>query len=91
MKILTKKKQKQVVHDLITIYQIGSDAMKAVGIRRQEAFSIEEAIRLQDIMTNAAFRIVDTIQGVYGVNLFVSIEEEKYKREEKYGWPLKRK
>lgn len=36
MKILTKNKQEELMHDLLTLYTLGSDGLKAVGTKQED-------------------------------------------------------
>ena len=52
MKILTKKKQKRLMFDLIDIFLMGSDALKAVGTR--QPMDPTQALQRQMKMIDAA-------------------------------------
>ena len=89
MKILTKKKQKRLMSDLLDIYLMGSDALKAVGTRQpiDELQALHRQMKMIDAATDAA----NIIQGFYGNRLLMEVARQKQQLEQQHGFPLKLK
>ena len=75
MKILTKKKQKQLMDDLIDLYTMGSDAYKSIGTH--QPMSETQALKRQ-------MRMI----GFFGNLLLMEIDKRKAEMEERHGFPL---
>ena len=86
MKILTKKKQKQLMNDLIDLYTMGSDAYKSIGT--QQPMSGMQALKRQMRMIDAAMDAANIIRGFFGNLLLMEIDKRKAEMEERHGFPL---
>lgn len=86
MKILTKKKQQQLMNDLIDLYTMGSDAFKSIGT--DQPISKEQAMKRQMRMTEAAMRVANIINGTGGGFLLMEVYKQKSEMEQKHGFPL---
>ena len=89
MKILTKKKQERLMHDLLDIYLTGSDALKVIGTR--QPIDPTQALHRQMKMTDAAMDAANIIQGFYGNRLLMEVDKQKQELEQQHGFPLKLK
>lgn len=89
MKILTKKKQQQLMNDLIDLYTMGSDAFKSIGT--DQPISKEQAMKRQMRMTEAAMRAANIINGTGGGFLLMEVYKQKSEMEQKQGFPLELK
>ena len=89
MKILTKKKQERLMRDLLDIYLMGSDALKAIGTR--QPIDELEALHRQMKMIDAAMDAANIIQGFYGNRLLMEVNRRKAELEQQRGFPLKPK
>lgn len=89
MKILTKKKQKRLMFDLIDIYLMGSDALKAIGTR--QPMDETQALQRQLKMIDAAMDAANIIRGFYGNRLLMEVDRRKAELEQQHGFPLKLK
>lgn len=89
MKILTKKKQERLMSDLLDIYLMGSDALKAVGTG--QPMDPMQALQRQKKMIDAAMDAANIIQGFYGNLLLMKVDERKQEMEQHHGFPLKLK
>lgn len=89
MKILTKKKQKRLMFDLIDIYLMGSDALKAIGTR--QPMDPMQALQRQKKMIDAAMDAAHIIRGFYGNRLLMEVNRQRQELEQKHGFPLKLK
>ena len=87
MKILTKKKQKRLMNDLLDIYTMGSDALKSIGTH--QPMDETQALHRQMKMIDAAMDAANIIQGFFGNLLLMKVDERKQELEEKHGFPLK--
>ena len=88
MKLLTKKKQNELMHDLLTLYTLGSDGLKAVGTKQEDKMTPIQALRRQQKMTAAAMNAAHILRGMYGMQLMMAVEKRKQEEEEKHGFPL---
>lgn len=88
MKILTKNKQKELMHDLLTLYTLGSDGLKAVGTRQEDKMTPMQALLRQQKMTAAAMNAAHILRGKYGMQLMIAVEKRKQEEEEQHGFPL---
>lgn len=86
MKILTKKKQQELMNDLIDLYTMGSDAFKSIGT--DQPMSKEQALKRQMRMTEAAMRAAYIIEGTSGGFLLMEVQKQKAELEQKQGFPL---
>ena len=89
MKILTKKKQKRLMFDLIDIFLMGSDALKAVGTR--QPMDPAQALQRQMKMIDAAMDAANIIRGFYGNQLLMEADKQWQQLEQQHGFPLKLK
>ena len=89
MKILTKKKQKRLMFDLIDIFLMGSDALKAVGTR--QPMDPTQALQRQMKMIDAAMDAANIIRGFYGNRLLMEADKQKQQLEARHGFPLQLK
>ena len=89
MKILTKKKQKRLMFDLIDIFLMGSDALKAVGTR--QPMDPAQALQRQKKMIDAAMDAANIIRGFYGNQLLMEADRQWQQLEQQHGFPLKLK
>ena len=89
MKILTKKKQKRLMSDLLSIYLMGSDALKAIGTH--QPMDETQALHRQMKMIDAAMDAANIIQGFYGNLLLMRVDKRKEEMEQQHGFPLKLK
>ena len=89
MKILTKKKQKRLMFDLIDIFLMGSDALKAVGTR--QPMDETQALQRQMKMIDAAMDAANIIRGFYGNQLLMEANKQWQQLEQQHGFPLKLK
>ena len=89
MKILTKKKQKRLMFDLIDIFLMGSDALKAVGTR--QPMDPAQALQRQMKMIDAAMDAANIIRGFYGNRLLMEANKQWQQLEQQHGFPLKLK
>ena len=87
MKILTKKKQKRLMFDLIDIFLMGSDALKAVGTR--QPMDETQALQRQKKMIDAAMDAANIIRGFYGNRLLMEADKQWQQLEQQHGFPLK--
>ncbi len=88
MKLLTKKKQKELMHDLLTLYTLGSDGLKAVGTKQEDKMTPIQALRRQQKMTAAAMNAAHILRGMYGMQLLMAVDKRKQEEEEQHGFPL---
>ena len=88
MKILTEKKQEELMHDLLMLYTLGSDGLKAVGTKQEDKMTPIQALRRQLKMTAAAMDAAHILCGKYGMQLMIAVEKRKKEEEEKHGFPL---
>lgn len=86
MKILTKKQQKRLMHDLLDIYTMGSDALKSIGT--EQPMDATQALRRQMKMIDAAMDAANIIRGFYGNLLLMAVDKRKAELEEEKGFPL---
>lgn len=86
MKILTKKKQKRLMFDLIDIFLMGSDALKAIGTR--QPMDPMQSLQRQKKMIDAAMDAANIIRGFYGNRLLMEVNRQKAELEDKHGFPL---
>lgn len=91
MKILTKKEQDKLMFDLLDLYTLGSDALKAIGTGQADAMTAIQALRRQMRMTEAACSAAHIIKGFYGNLLLLKVEERKQEMDERHGFPLELK
>ena len=91
MKLLTKKKQKELMHDLLTLYTLGSDGLKAVGTKHEDKMTPMQALSRQQKMTDAAMNAAYILRGMYGMQQMMAVEKRKQAEEEKHGFPLQLK
>ncbi len=89
MKILTKKKQKKLMFDLIDIFLMGSDALKAIGTR--QPMDETQALQRQLKMIDAAMDAANIIRGFYGNQMLMEANKQWQELEQKHGFPLKLK
>ena len=89
MKLLTKKKQERLMHDLLDIYLMGSDALKAIGTR--QPMDETQALHRQMKMIDAAMDAANIIHGFYGNRLLMEADRQKQQMEQQHGFPLKLK
>ena len=89
MKILTKEKQEKLMQDLLDIYLMGSDALKAVGTH--QPMNETQALHRQMKMIDAAMDAANIIHGFYGNMLLMAVEKRKHEMEAEQGFPLKLK
>ena len=89
MKILTKKKQEKLMSDLLDIYLMGSDALKAIGTR--QPMDETQALHRQMKMIDAAMDAANIIRGFYGNRLLMEADRQKQQLEQQHGFPLKLK
>lgn len=89
MKLLTKKKQERLMSDLLDIYLMGSDALKAIGTRHP--MDPVQALLRQQKMTSAAMDAANIIRGFYGNRLLMEADRQKQQLEQQHGFPLKLK
>lgn len=89
MKILTKKKQERLMFDLIDIYLMGSDTLKAIGTCRP--MDETQALHRQNKMIDAAMDAANIIRGFYGNQLLMEANKQWQELEQKHGFPLKLK
>ena len=87
MKILTKKKQKRLMFDLLDIFLMGSDALKAVGTR--QPMDETQALHRQMKMIDAAMDAANIIRGFYGNQLLMEANKQWQQLEQQHGFPLK--
>ena len=87
MKILTKKKQKRLMFDLLDIFLMGSDALKAVGTR--QPMDPAQALQRQKKMIDAAMDAANIIRGFYGNRLLMEADKQWQQLEQQHGFPLK--
>ena len=83
---LTKKKQKQLMDDLIDLYTMGSDAYKSIGTH--QPMSETQALKRQMRMIDAAMDAANIIRGFFGNLLLMEIDKRKAEMEERHGFPL---
>lgn len=76
------------MHDLLDIYTMGSDALKAIGTKQTDKMDFMQAMQRQMRMTNAAMNASNTIKGLYGSRLLMEVEKRKREMEERDGFPL---
>lgn len=89
MKILTKKKQERLMSDLLDIYLMGSDALKAIGTR--QPMDETQALQRQMKMIDAAMDAANIIRGFYGNRLLMEADRQWQELQLKHGFPLKLK
>ena len=89
MKLLTKKKQKRLMFDLLDIFLMGSDALKAVGTR--QPMDPAQALQRQKKMIDAAMDAANIIRGFYGNRLLMEANKQWQQLEQQHGFPLKLK
>ena len=89
MRILTKKKQQRLMQDLLDIYLMGSDALKAIGTR--QPMDETQALHRQMKMIDAAMDAANIIHGFYGNRLLMEADRQKQQMEQQHGFPLKLK
>ena len=89
MKLLTKKKQKRLMFDLLDIFLMGSDALKAVGTR--QPMDPAQALQRQKKMIDAAMDAANIIRGFYGNQLLMEANKQWQQLEQQHGFPLKLK
>ena len=89
MKILTKKKQERLMSDLLDIYLMGSDGLKAIGTR--QPMDETQALHRQMKMIDAAMDAANIIRGFYGNRLLMEADRQKQQLEQQHGFPLKLK
>ena len=89
MKILTKKKQERLMRDLLDIYLMGSDGLKAAGTR--QPMNELQVLRRQMKMIDAATDAANIIHGFYGNRLLMEVDRRKAELEQQRGFPLKLK
>ena len=87
MKILTKKKQKRLMFDLIDIFLMGSDALKAVGTR--QPMDETPVLHRQMKMIDAAMDAANIIRGFYGNQLLMEADKQWQQLKQQHGFPLK--
>lgn len=87
MKILTKKKQERLMRDLLDIYLMGSDGLKAIGTR--QPMDETQALQRQMKMIDAAMDAANIIRGFYGNRLLMEADKQWLELEQKHGFPLK--
>lgn len=87
MKILTKKKQKRLMFDLLDIFLMGSDALKAVGTR--QPMDPTQALQRQMKMIDAAMDAANIIRGFYGNRMLMEADKQWQQLEQQHGFPLK--
>ena len=75
--------------DLLDIYLIGSDGLKAVGTRQpmDETQALHRQMKMIDAATDAA----NIIRGFYGNRLLMEADKQKQELEQQHGFPLKLK
>ena len=69
MKILTKKKQRELMNNILDLYNFGSDALKAIGTHQTDKFDATQALIRQKRITEAAMKAADILQGFFGTRL----------------------
>ena len=89
MKILTKKKQKRLMFDLIDIFLMGSDALKAIGTC--QPMDELQALQRQVKMIDAAMDAANIIRGFYGNQMLMEANKQWQQMEQQRGFPLKLK
>ena len=89
MKLLTKKKQERLMSDLLDIYLMGSDALKAIGTC--QPMDPVQALHRQQKMTSAAMDAANIIRGFYGNRMLMEVDRQKQQLEQQHGFPLKLK
>ena len=87
MKIFTKKKQKRLMFDLLDIFLMGSDALKAVGTR--QPMDPTQALQRQKKMIDAAMDAANIIRGFYGNQMLMEADKQWQQLEQQHGFPLK--
>lgn len=75
--------------DLLDIYLMGSDALKAIGTR--QPMDPVQALLRQQKMTSAAMDAANIIRGFYGNRLLMEADRQKQQLEQQHGFPLKLK
>ena len=91
MKILTKKKQKELMNNILDLYNFGSDALKAIGTHQTDKFDAMQALIRQKRITEAAMNAADILQGLFGTRLIMEVDKKKHLLELRDGFPLKLK
>ena len=89
MKILTNKRQNELMRCLLDIYLMGSDALKAVGTG--QPMDETQALHRQMKMIDAAMDAANIIRGFYGNRLLMEADRQKQQLEQLHGFPLKLK
>lgn len=77
MKILTKKKQKELMNNILDLYNFGSDALKAIGTHQTDKFDAMQALIRQKRITEAAMKAADILQGLFGTRLIMEVDKKK--------------
>lgn len=85
MTFLTKKKQKRMMRDVLELYTIGSEALKAIGTSQADKIDPVQAMQRQLRMTESAMNIAYNLRGMYGMHLIMAIEKRKQEIEERIG------
>jgi len=75
--------------DLLDIYLMGSDALKAIGTR--QPMDPVQALHRQQKMTSAAMDAANIIRGLYGNRLLMEAGRQKQQLEQQHGFTLKLK
>ena len=91
MKIMTKKKQKELMNNILDLYNFGSDALKAIGTHQTDKFDATQALIRQKRITEAAMNAADILQGLFGMRLITEVDKKKHLLELRDGFPLKLK
>jgi hypothetical protein len=91
MKILTKKKQKKLLFDIIDLYNYGSDALKAIGTQQNDKFDAMQVLERQKRMIEAAMDAADILHGFVGTRIVMEVDKQKRLLELRDGFPLKLK
>ena len=89
MKILSKKKQKRLMNDLLDIFLSGSDALKSIGT--DQPIDKVQAMLRQMKMTSAAMDAANIIEGRFGNLLLMEVQKQKAEMEKQQGFPLELK
>lgn len=89
MKILSKKKQKRLMNDLLDIFLSGSDALKSIGT--DQPIDKVQAMLRQMKMTSAAMDAANIIEGRFGNLLLMEVQKQKAEMEKQQGFPLEMK
>jgi len=75
--------------DLLNIYLMGSDALKAIGTR--QPMDETQALHRQMKMIDAAMDAANIIRGFYGNLLLMEVDRRKAELESRHGFPLELK